>query len=239
MVAFCTRLASAWADADVWGHPIEIGARFQHEVLAALLADFNRNRPTDTQMPYLAALVCCSPFDIALNDAYGQMHALPTYETYNARFMNRNIADLFSNDDPDIGSFRGKYPADFLAKQPARLLPVWHLVGGLDPLDESEFTGDEPNDGYPVALTDWIDRDGLDCLKVKLRGNDAAWDYDRFVRVGRIATSRNVKWLTADFNCTVKDPIYVTDFLDRLQRDEPRLFEMLLYVEQPFPYDPE
>jgi hypothetical protein len=46
-----------------------------------------------------------------------------------------------------------------------------------------------------------------------------------------------VDWLSADFNCTVTDPQYVNGILDRLCRDHPRLYGMLLYVEQPFPYD--
>lgn len=237
MVAFCKKLAAAWAQADFWGHPMEVGYRFQRAVLPALLADFNRDQPDESQLPYLAALVCCSPFDIALHDAYGRLHAVPTYETYTAQFLSHDLADFFSPDDANAAEFRGKYPADFIARQPPRTLPVWHLVGGLDPLDARDFKGDEPDDGYPVALTDWIERDGLTCLKVKLRGNDAAWDYDRLVRVGRIAAPRNIKWLTADFNCTVTDPAYVTDILDHLKCDEPELFGMLLYVEQPFPYE--
>ena len=44
-------------------------------------------------------------------------------------------------------------------------------------------------------------------------------------------------WLTADFNCTVHDPGYVTDILDRLLVDHPRYYGMILYVEQPFPYE--
>jgi L-alanine-DL-glutamate epimerase-like enolase superfamily enzyme len=201
------------------------------------VADFNRDRSPNAQMPYLAALVCCSPFDIALHDAYGRLHAMPTYDTYNAQFLSRDLAEFYSADDPDSARFRGKYPADFFAQQPPQTLPVWHLVGGLDPLDESDLTGDEPHDGHPVALDDWINRDGLNCLKIKLRGNDAAWDYNRIVRVGQIAVSGNVEWLSADFNCTVKDPAYVNDVLDRLKRDQPKLFGMLLYVEQPFPYE--
>jgi len=50
-------------------------------------------------------------------------------------------------------------------------------------LEKSELTGGEPNDGYPVLLPDWIKRDGLKCLKVKLRGNDAPWDFSRLVAV--------------------------------------------------------
>lgn len=237
MVTFCKQLAAAWAGAEMWGHPLEIGYRFQREVLPPLIADFNCDRPADAHMPYLAALVCCSPFDIALHDAYGRLHAVPTYDTYNAQFLNHDLAELFSPDESNAADFSGKYPADFLAKRLPTALPVWHLVGGLDPLDENDLTGDEPDDGYPVALTDWIERDGLNCLKVKLRGNDAAWDYDRLVGVGRIAALQNVEWLTADFNCTVKDPAYVNGVLDHLKRDEPALFDMLLYVEQPFPYE--
>ena len=74
----------------------------------------------------------------------------------------------------------------------------------MDPLEESDLTGGEPDDGHPVLLADWIRTDGLRCLKIKLRGNDAAWDYDRVVRIGNIAVPLGVDWLTADFNCTLR-----------------------------------
>ena len=110
-------------------------------------------------------------------------------------------------------------------------------MGGLDPLDESELTGDEPDDGYPVLLGDWIERDGLRCLKIKLRGNDPEWDYARTVKVGELAVEKGVDWLTADFNCMVTDPAYVNEILDRLCLEHPRIYGMILYVEQPFPYE--
>ena len=111
------------------------------------------------------------------------------------------------------------------------------MVGGHDLLDPSQRTGQEPDDGYPVLLTDWIKRDGLTCLKVKLCGNDARWDYDRLVHVGTIGREHAVRWLSSDFNCTAREPAYVNMILDRLLREEPEIFQMLLYVEQPFPYD--
>ena len=46
-----------------------------------------------------------------------------------------------------------------------------------------------------------------------------------------------VDWLTADFNCTVSEPAYVNDILDRLLAEQPRIYGMILYVEQPFPYE--
>src|SRR2546423_547009 len=67
MAEFCKRLAAAWTSADFWGHSLELGYRFQRDLLPALLAKFNRDRAPDAQMPYLAALVSCSPFDIALH----------------------------------------------------------------------------------------------------------------------------------------------------------------------------
>jgi L-alanine-DL-glutamate epimerase-like enolase superfamily enzyme len=111
------------------------------------------------------------------------------------------------------------------------------LIGGKDPIDPSELTGSEPHDGEPVLLHNWIRRDGLKCLKVKLRGDDASWDWHRLVRVGEVAIEEGVDWLTVDFNCTVHDPAYVTRILDRLVREHPRTYGMILYVEQPFPYD--
>ncbi len=237
MIAFCRTLAEAWAGFTAWGHPLEIGAAFQRDVLGRLIDEFNRELPVANQLPYLAALVCCSAFDIALHDAYGKLQGVPIYATYNQRYMNGDLAEHLTA-DADLGEpFRGKFPSDFLVSDAPRTLPVWHLVGGLDPLEPGDLTGDEPRDGYPVLLADWIDRDGLDCLKVKLRGTDAAWDYERMVRVGRIAQAKGARWLSADFNCTVREPAYVSDVLDRLAVDEPAIFGMILYVEQPFPYD--
>jgi len=188
-------------------------------------------------MPWLAALVCCSAFDLALHDAFGNLHGRPTYTTYGSDFLNRDLAAFLQPAADAAVSFAGKFPADFLRPQRLDRLRAWHLVGGLDPLDDSELRGDEPTDGYPVLLADWIRRDGLKCLKIKLRGNDAGWDYARLVKVGQIAVAHDVEWLTADFNCTVHEPAYVCKILDRLHAEHPRLHGMLLYVEQPFPYE--
>jgi hypothetical protein len=110
-------------------------------------------------------------------------------------------------------------------------------VGGLDSIERSELNGSQVSDSLPVLLDDWIERDGLYCLKVKLRGNDAPWDYNRLVQVSRKAIAHGVKYLSADFNCSVHDPAYVNDMLDRLAEEEPEAFRLLTYVEQPFAYE--
>jgi len=238
MQLFCHTLAEAWANFEHCGHPIELGSDFIESVLPGLLDRLNKQwGKWRGPMPYLAALVCCSVFDIALHDAYGNLLGLDVYSTYNKKFMNRDLSDFLKPAEGFKFSFADKYPADFLNFPRAQSLPVWHLVGGKDLLDESELTGAEPDDGYPVLLPDWIKRDGLKCLKVKLRGDDAAWDYERLVKVGKIAIENDVLWLSSDFNCTVTEPAYVNEILDRLMKEYSRIYQMILYVEQPFPYE--
>ena len=73
--------------------------------------------------------------------------------------------------------------------------------------------------------------------RLNYEGNDAEWDYERLVRIGAIAQDLGVEYLTTDFNCTVTDPAYVNEILDRLELEELETFRRILYVEQPFPYD--
>ncbi len=218
--ALCLKLPAF----EVRGHPFEISHQFQEQVLFTLAVD--------SPIPHLATLLCFSPFDLALYDAYGQLHHAPVFELLGKDHLSRDLSHYLT----PAGKFSGRYPADYLSSRQQQL-PVWHLVGGLDALTPADLTGTEPNDGYPVLLTDWIQRDGLQCLKIKLRGTDPAWDYDRLVRVGKIALAQNVAWLSADFNCTVTDPTVVCATLDRLLQDEPAIYARLLYVEQPFPYE--
>ncbi len=233
---FCVVLAKAWSSYAQSGHPMEVGFSFQEHILGGLLNEFNAARVSAEPVPLLAALVCCSAFDLALHDAFGNLHRVPVYQTYTAEWMNWSLEQFFVEDDCGK-KFSGKFPADFLLPDPPKRMLAWHLVGGLDPIEASELNGTEPADNYPVLLRDWIVRDGLKCLKVKLRGNDSQWDYDRLVKIGKIAITTGVEWLTADFNCTVRDPNYVNEILDRIRDEHAKIFSMLLYVEQPFPYD--
>ncbi|MCM8532442.1 MAG: hypothetical protein NE330_14860 [Lentisphaeraceae bacterium] len=214
------------------GHAFELSHSFIENELNKLNDEFNGTIPE--ALPHLAALVCFSAFDLALQDAYGIVNNTEVFKTYNSKYMNQDLSHyLDSVTDYD---FSGKYPEDFFVS-PDEKQPVWHLVGGLDLLEDSERTGQEPDDGYPVTLNEWIEQDGLKCLKIKLKGNNPDWDYDRIVKIGNISLQKNVDWLTTDFNCTVTDPNYVDQILDKLRDNEPKIYGMLLYVEQPFPYD--
>jgi L-alanine-DL-glutamate epimerase-like enolase superfamily enzyme len=214
LMEFCIKAARKIGEFEIRSHPMDL-CRDVVESLA----------PDDVEMPLLARLCCLSPFDLAAFDAVATIEGRPAFAMFDIdleRFLGK--------------SFRGRTAASFLRPRETSV-PVWHLVGGLDPLDVSDLDGTEPDDGYPVLLRDWIRRDGLRCLKIKLRGTDAAWDFDRLERVGRMALDEGCEWLSADFNCTVTEPAYVCEVIDRLEREHPALHRMLLYIEQPFPYD--
>jgi len=233
----CVQIAESWVRCEAAGHPIELGYAYQLKVLPHLLRRANAVSSNE-HMPHLAALVATSAFDVALHDAFGVLHGVDTYCTYTQEYMNYNLASYLQADVDAAGSFDGKYPADFLSKSVPTTLPVWHMVGGLDPItcDDVSFEP-KPADDYPSVLIDWIRTDGLTCLKIKLVGNDSQWDLRRLVRVGNVARAAGVKYLSADFNCTVGHPSYVNQILDQLSQQHPDVFEMILYLEQPFPYD--
>ncbi|MCI0478540.1 MAG: hypothetical protein L0Y55_20050, partial [Anaerolineales bacterium] len=135
--------------------------------------------------------------------------------------------------------FRGKYLSDFVRAEFAPTVPIFHLVGGLDKLRASDVNVDAPRDGRPNSLDQWIEQDGVFCLKVKLRGTDLVWDLDRTVAVYRIAREiltrqgRAELHLSADTNEQCESPEYIVEFLRRLEEQAPRAYAALLYVEQP------
>jgi len=238
MKDFCVQLGKAWANCDTSGHPLEIGHTFQETLLPKELETFNtQNANTTGPMPQLSALVCSSAFDLALHDAYGMVNNVNIYDTYTPEYLNHDLGHYLEPADDVAFSFNGQYPADYIVNPRPNHLPAWHAVGGNDLLDDAERTGNEPNDNYPVVLPDWIKTDGLTCLKIKLTGQQPGWDYERIVNIGKIAIEHGALWLCTDFNCTVQTVDYVNDLLDRLRKDHPRIYQMILYVEQPFAHE--
>ncbi|MDA1039747.1 MAG: mandelate racemase/muconate lactonizing enzyme family protein [Planctomycetota bacterium] len=235
MVQLTLNCSRSLLDSGLSGHALEIGLAFRREALSALAGGIAvPNQPES--LPELASLICLSPLDVALHDAFGVANDIDTYHSYTADFLTCDLADLFA-EPAQMASFRGLYPSDFLEFPAPRQLRAWHLVGGLDPLTSADAPEDLPADGHPVLLADWIARDGLDALKVKLRGDDLEWDIDRLLRVAAIGHVRGVRHYCADFNCTVTDVGYVHAALDAIASRDPLLAGQLSYVEQPFPYD--
>ena len=112
---------AAWATPveDVGGHPLEVGHAFLERAPAGAAGAVQRRTPRAAEpMPWLAALVCCSAFDLALHDAYGIPHGLPVYQTYAPPYMNADLARFLTPAAGADVSFAGRYPADFLVAGP-------------------------------------------------------------------------------------------------------------------------
>jgi len=121
MQDFCVILAQVWNDFKAWGHPMELGHAFLNDILPEVLASFNEKRMAINlpEMPWLSALLCTASFDIALFDAYGNLHGLPIFETLNSNFMNKDLAWFYGRKYAQL--FKNKYPEDYLFDQ--RLKP--------------------------------------------------------------------------------------------------------------------
>src|SRR5947199_1092375 len=101
-------------------------------------------------------------------------------------------------------------------------MPLYHLVGAVDPLPKDDVK--KPvGDGLPETLPEWIRYNGLTHLKVKLNGEDLDWDVERVVAVDRVAAvTQRQRGVTAwhyslDFNERCPNVGYLLEFLRRLR----------------------
>ena len=118
--SFCVKLAERWASFAAEGHPMEIGQDF---IKSELIDVWKTIEPIDGEsLPWLAALVCDSAFDIALHDAFANLIDLPVYQTYMSQFMSRDLAAVLEPAEGSETSFSGRFPSDFL-DLPARNSP--------------------------------------------------------------------------------------------------------------------
>ena len=93
MQTFCEMLAHAVVEFDLSADPIELGWQFQETQLPQLLDTFNMNhRKGKESMPWLAALVCLSAFDIAIHDAFGNVHDRSIFKCYDEGFLQYDLS---------------------------------------------------------------------------------------------------------------------------------------------------
>lgn len=213
------------------GHPIEIMHDLQ-ALFANSAAELEQSMGLLEPIPKLAQLVSTSPIDAAVNDAYGKALSLNSYNLLGPEFMNRDLGQFLD------GDMSGLFLDQFTLRQPKEHMPLYHLVGALDPLTDEDIST-PLNDGVPETLGDWINADGLTHLKIKLAGDDLQWDVQRVIDIDRVSTtaqqSRGCQqwWYSTDFNEKCKDVQYVLDFLTELQSRAPQAFERIQYIEQP------
>jgi L-alanine-DL-glutamate epimerase-like enolase superfamily enzyme len=227
MTRLAGEIAGRLAAFEATEHPIELWHRFEPEAIR-LAQEVTEALSLAEPIPRLATLVCLSAFDAGVHDAYGRVHGRHVYHCYGREWLPHDLASYLDD------RFRGEYVDRYLRIHPKGQLPLYHLVGALDPLTDADVK-DRLDDGLPNSLGEWIGRDGLTHLKVKLNGNDAAWDIERIVSVDRVATDTAGGPFTysLDFNEQCPDVGYLLEVLRRVAESRPACFDRIAYVEQP------
>mgnify|MGYP005848688973 CR=1 FL=1 len=225
------RLRKLTADYTEAGHPVDINVALEPAYLRAageVSAELRLAQP----IPKLATLVTASPFDAAIHDAYGKLSGLNCYLTYGPEDMPNDLAQYLGS------QFAGEYLQDYITREPKPKMPLYHLVGALDPITDADIEK-RISDGLPETLPEWIRHSGLTHLKIKLNGDNLDWDVARVVTVDRVTAEvqaeRGVsEWVySTDFNERCPNVDYLIAFLRRVKEETPAGFERIQYIEQP------
>jgi L-alanine-DL-glutamate epimerase-like enolase superfamily enzyme len=206
------------------GHPIEINHQLEPQYLAAAAA-IRLSEP----IPPLCTLVVASAFDAAIHDTYGKAHEVSSYKTYGPDHLSHDLARYLD------ARFKGEYPSDYISPTPASTLYLYHLVGALDPLTSADLSN-RVGDGLPETLEEWAQAEQLSHIKIKLDGNDLAWDVNRIVSIHQVlsALNRQERWrYSLDFNERCQTAGYVLECLAKVREQARDAFDLIQYVEQP------
>ena len=231
MKVLSDRVAAITRAYKEYGHPIDLNHALEPEYLRS--ADIvSRELRLDEAIPKLCTLVVASPFDAAIHDAFGKLHNRSTYQTYGPDLMRHDLSHYIGNE------FKGEYLEKYVLKTPKPAMPLYHLVGAVDPIVESDIQK-RIGDGLPETLPEWINHNGLTHIKIKLNGEDLKWDIERVLRVDQVATQTQekrgvAKWnYSLDFNEKCPNVAYLLDMMRTIKEKAPSGFKRIQYVEQP------
>lgn len=231
MLSFGQSVVDRVESLTTFGHPLEIAHELT-SVFSEVAEQVSQGQSLAEGMPPLAQRVAASPVDAALHDAFGRVLEQNAYNLLGEAYCNRDLGS-FLNDD-----FRGEFLDQYTLRQPRRTMPLYHLVGALDPVRDSELQ-QAVGDGLPETLSDWILADGLTHLKIKLSGDQLDWDVDRVIAVDEVscqaqAERQCTEWFySLDFNEKCQDEQYVLEFLDTIRSRSNAAYERIQYIEQP------
>ena len=225
------RLARVTRGFTEFAHPLDMNAALEPEYLKTA-AETSRALRLSQPIPKLCTLVTASPLDAAIHDAFGKLHGRSSFSVCGREFVKQDLA-RYLNDD-----FRGEYLDQYISQRPAKKIRMYHSVGASDPLTAADLT--RPiRDGLPETLENWIPYSGVTAIKIKLNGNDLAWDVDRVARIDRVTTAAEAKrgfrdWIySLDFNERCPNVAYLLEFERKLNEKAATAFSRVQYIEQP------
>ena len=214
-----------------YGHPLDVAHALTPSYLKAA-DEVTRERKLKEPFPKLCTLVTASPFDAALHDGYGKMLGRSAYQTLSSEFVSHDLSHYLAP------AFKGEYLDRYVSAKPKPSMPLYHLVGAVDPLTAADIK-QRINDGMPETLPEWIQYSGLDHLKIKLNGEDLKWDVERVLSVERITAETQkkrgvAKWVySLDFNEKAPNVDYLIACLRKIREGSAVAYDRVQYVEQP------
>lgn len=231
MIELAKRLAKHYQSLTDFGHPLELVHTLSADY-ARLAREAATAQGLSETIPPLAALVSASPYDAAVHDGFGRALGANAYDLLGSEFANAELSHYLT------GEFAGEFLDRYTLRTPKPSMPLYHLVGALDPLSYGDLA-ERVNDNLPETLSEWIATDGLRRLKIKLAGDDLAWDVARVVAIEKVAAQTQLElgvseWLySCDFNEKCANVEYVLDFLAKVREQSPAAFDRIQYIEQP------
>ena len=231
MQKFAEETAFLFSKFPEFGHPLDIvyqlAAEYHHQGKA-----ISTMKHVDEIMPDLAQLVSASPFDAALHDAFGRANEINCYNGLSQQYMEYDLAEYLDE------QFAGEYLDQYTLREPKPTMPLYHLVGAIDPLT-NEDVEKKIGDGLPETLEEWIVADGLTHLKLKLAGDQLDWDVARVLRIDEVTSKVQDKrgckeWFySCDFNEKCPNVEYVIEFLNKVREGSTAAYDRIQYLEQP------
>lgn len=226
----CERFVADILGDDVAGHPLEIchHQSTRRDAIAREVADeFGLQSP----IPALAILLAASPIEAAIFDVHGKAAGRSSYELLGRDFVSSDLSAYLGS------NYRGLYLDRFVSTKPKPTMPLYHLVGALDPLIDADVKS-PAGDRLPETLQQWIVRDGLTHLKIKLAGDDLQWDVNRVIGVHNAARTSgrpggHPYTYSLDFNERCDSESYVLDLLDEISGRDESALGCVAYIEQP------
>jgi len=210
MREYCSRVARVLPERNTGRfHPIEQGMGMLYR---------NRFSTGSGSIPFLAGLVCISPFDAAVHDAVGHALGLSAFRFYDESVP---LSDEYNLDAIFPGQGALAAVRDFLLPRPVPSVDGWYVVSGTDPLTD-DFAA-------------FVQGRGFRCFKLKTHGKDPEADARRTVQVFQAACTLGVKSprLSADSNEGNPDADSVLAYLETLERMDAEAYAALEYLEQP------
>jgi len=231
MKSLAEKIGRITRDFTEYAHPLDVNSALEPAYLKAA-AETTSEMKLPHPVPKLCTLVTASPFDAAIHDAYGRLHNRNSFTVCGKEFVRYDLGHYLNSE------FRGEYLDQYILQTPEPRIRMYHSVGASDPLTAADVK--KPlHDGLPQTLEDWIPYNGITAIKIKLNGNDLAWDVDRVANIDRVTTIAQRKrgfsgWIySLDFNERCPNVQYLLDFEHQLRGKAPTAFDLVQYIEQP------